>query len=83
VNCNCGLYATYKLALALIATARLNEQPSPEQATVERLLTVQREDGGFVTDYTIRGRPVGETNVETTSLVVLALDGLGKPAGGT
>jgi hypothetical protein len=38
-----------------------------------RLLRLQRRDGGIVTDYDVQGRPVGEANVETTSLAVLAL----------
>ena len=78
VNRRTGLYATYKLALALIAAARLNRRPEMEESIVNRLLAVQREDGGFVTDYDAQGRPVGQANVETTSLAVLALDGLAK-----
>ena len=76
VNRNGGLYATYKLALALIAASRLNRHPKTEELLLNRLLAVQREDGGFVTDYDAQGRPVGQANVETTSLAVLALDGL-------
>ena len=40
-----------------------------------RLLAMQREDGGFVTDYDDKGKPIGQANVETTSLAILALDG--------
>ena len=43
-----------------------------------RLLATQREGGGFVTDFNAQGRPVGQANVETTSLAILALDGLPK-----
>jgi hypothetical protein len=32
------------------------------------------KDGGWVTDYNEKGRPVGRANVETTALAVLALD---------
>ena len=78
VNRNKGLYATYKLALAMVATARLNRHPEMEELIVNRLLAMQREDGGFVTDSNAQGRPVGQANVETTSLAVLALDGLAK-----
>ena len=70
-----GLYATYKLALALIAGARLDRKPGEKAGMLERLLAMQREDGGFVTDYDAQGKPVGQANVETTSLAVLALDG--------
>ena len=45
-----------------------------EESIVNRLLSMHRADGGFVTDYDARGRPVGQANVETTSLAVLALD---------
>jgi hypothetical protein len=69
-----GLYATYKLALALIA-ARLGREVPIRDRLRDRLLGLQRRDGGFVTDYDAGGRPVGEANVETTSLAVLALDG--------
>jgi hypothetical protein len=76
VNRTMDLYATYKLALALIAAERLCLHPEMEGSIVERLLTTQRGDGGFVTDYIAQSRPVGEANVETTSLAILALDGL-------
>ena len=71
-----GLYATFKLALALIATARMGREVPIRDKLLDRLLRLQRRDGGFVTDYDIQGRPVGEANVETTSLAVLALDGM-------
>jgi hypothetical protein len=70
-----GLYATYKLALALIAGARLDRKPVFRAKMLERLLAMQREDGGFITDYDAQGKPVGQANVETTSLAILALDG--------
>jgi hypothetical protein len=41
-----------------------------------RLLSMQRQDGGFVTDYDAQGKPVGQANVETTSMALLALDGV-------
>jgi hypothetical protein len=71
-------YATYKLALALIAAARLDERPSANDAILERLLAQQGKDGGWITDYDLHGKPVGMTNVETTSLAVLALDAVTK-----
>ena len=75
-----GLYATYKLALALIAGARLDRKPGPQADMLKRLLAMQREDGGLVTDYDAQGKPVGQANVETTSLAILALDGEAQPA---
>ena len=70
-----GLHATYKLALALIAGGRLDPKHGDRPKMRERLLAMQRQDGGFVTDYDAGGKPVGQANVETTSLAVLALDG--------
>ena len=75
VNEKGGLYATYKLALALIAGARLDRKPGDHPRCWRRLLAMQRQDGGFVTDYDAQGKPVGQANVETTSLAILALDG--------
>ena len=75
VNEKGGLYATYKLALALIAGARLDRKTGDRAKMMERLLAMQRQDGGFVTDYDAQGKPVGQANVETTSLAILALDG--------
>ena len=71
-------YATYKLALALLAAAKLNERPPAHEAILERLLAQQNKDGGWITDYDRKGRTVGLANVETTSLAVLALDALAK-----
>jgi hypothetical protein len=68
------LYATYKLALALLAAKKVSERPSAHEAILERLLGQQSEDGGWITDYDRHGKPVGVANVETTSLAVLALD---------
>jgi hypothetical protein len=81
VNRTKSLYATYKLALALIAGSRLNRHTEKEVSIVNRLMAMQRGDGGFVTDYEAQGRPVGQANVETTSLAVLALDGLAQTSG--
>lgn len=67
-------YATYKLALALIA-ARRRGFDFPEAGAVRRqMLARQHEEGGFITDYTAEGKNVGFANVETTSLCVLALE---------
>jgi len=69
-----GRYATYKLALALIA-ARQRRFDFPEAGAVrQQLLARQHEDGGFITDYTAEEKNVGFANVETTSLCVLALE---------
>src|SRR5262249_10538106 len=67
-------YAAYKVALALLAAAKLKLRPAEQRALLERLLKQQGEDGGWVTDYDEKGKPLGQANVETTALAVLALD---------
>jgi hypothetical protein len=69
-----GKYAVYKVALALLAAAKLKVRPAEQGALVGRLLQQQGEDGGWVTDYDEKGRPLGRANVETTALAVVALD---------
>jgi hypothetical protein len=66
-------YATYKLALALLAARRLKTTPSVEKAILKRLLALQNAEGGWITDYNKKYRPLGQANVETTSLAILAL----------
>ena len=66
-------YATYKLALALLAARRLKVTPSVENAILKRLLMQQNAKGGWITDYDKKNRPLGQANVETTSLAILAL----------
>jgi hypothetical protein len=70
-----SVYATYKLALALIAARKLNERPEAIVIVLERLLAQQAKDGGWITDYDRTGKPVGVANVETTSLAMLAVEG--------
>ena len=65
-----GLYATYKLALALYIAQRLGESPDP--ALLEALLAKQGEDGGFITLYN-RDGPQGDASTETTAYTILAL----------
>jgi hypothetical protein len=67
------LYSTYKLALFLLAEARLHSPSSLHAVVLERLLTQQDREGGFVTDYQEGGSPAGVANVETTCLALLAL----------
>jgi hypothetical protein len=76
VNPKIPRYATFKIALALITASRLGEQPAVRGKMLDQLLSMQRDDGGFVTDYDSKGRRVGEANVETTSLAIMALDSM-------
>src|SRR5882724_4821947 len=72
-----GIYATYKLALYLIAAKRLNISAPHRDEVMARLLAMQSADGGWTTDYK-DGRSVGLANVETTCLSLLALRTLHK-----
>ena len=68
------LYSTYKLALSLLAAAKLGMKPAALPAIVRRLLGQQSDDGGWITDYDEHRKPVGVANVETTCLAILGLD---------
>jgi len=70
-----GVYATYKLALYLIANDRLKIGAPHRDEVMTRLLAMQSSDGGWITDYK-DGKPVGLANVETTCLALLALHAL-------
>jgi len=72
-----GRFATYKLALYLIAANRLGISPPHRVEVIERLLAMQTPDGGWITDYK-EGKPLGLANVETTCLALLALKTLGE-----
>jgi hypothetical protein len=67
-------YATYKLALSLIAVARLDVKVGLQAAILEQLLALQGKDGGWITDFDERRKPVGLANVETTCLAILGLE---------
>jgi hypothetical protein len=67
-------YSTYKLGLALVAGRRLSPPCSPPAGLRARLLSLQDECGGWVTDYDAAGRKIGVANVETTCLAILGLE---------
>lgn len=77
VSRHSGLYATYKLALYLIAADRLKISPPHRAEVLARLLAMQSSEGGWITDYK-DGKPVGLANVETTCLALLALKNVPK-----
>jgi hypothetical protein len=66
-------YATYKLALFLIAAQRLQLTPPHASEMRTRLLALQNQEGGWITDYDAALKPLGFANVETTCLAMLAL----------
>jgi hypothetical protein len=67
------LYATYKLALYLIAQKRLGATTNISEAVKSQLLAMQGKEGGWITDYDFDMRPRGLANVETTCMALLAL----------
>jgi hypothetical protein len=67
-----GIYQTYKLALYIYAAKILGQNYPPEVEST--LLNMQAKNGGFYTGYDAEYTNAGTlTNVETTSLTILAL----------
>jgi hypothetical protein len=71
-------YATYKLALSLIAAAQMGVKVGSRPAIIERLLALQAKAGGWITDFDEKGKPIGLANVETTCLAILGLDAVAR-----
>ncbi|WP_297418804.1 hypothetical protein [Thermococcus sp.] len=74
-----GVYQTYKCAL-FVYLYRVLGKPDEGRNAYLRCLhiisSLQARDGGIITGYRVEnGRiiPIGDTNTETTSMVVLAL----------
>ena len=72
-----GSYETYKLALALYSGSVIGAPIPNATAMLETLLNMQYSDGGFFTHYTDSNTPTGDTNTETTSFALLALNSFG------
>lgn len=76
-----GHYATYKLALALYVARMIGEPRNPtilnallaKQAPPGATCDGQICAGGFYALYDESGRPVGDTNTETTAYAILGL----------
>ncbi|MGA2786691.1 MAG: hypothetical protein ABSF60_04115 [Verrucomicrobiota bacterium] len=69
-----GRYSTYKLGLALLAASCLLPPVQPPQGLLNKLLTLQDNSGGWITDYDAMGKKIGLANVETTCLVILGIE---------
>ena len=69
-------YSTYKLGLALLAANHLSPPPKLPAGLLDKLLALQDESGGWVTDYDATGQKIGLANVETTCLVILGIETL-------
>ena len=78
-----GKYSTYKLALAIYlyralkaAGSNMYQYEDIISKCYEIISELQRSDGGIITDYMVKNGdiiPTGDANVETTSIVVLAV----------
>lgn len=67
-------YSTYKLGLALLAASHLSPPAKLPRGLIDRLLAMQDDSGGWITDYDASGARIGVGNVETTCLSILGLE---------
>jgi hypothetical protein len=67
-------YSTYKLGLALFAAAHLSPPATPPDGLLNKLLSLQADSGGWITDYDSTGKGMGFANVETTCLSILGIE---------
>ena len=67
-------YSTYKLGLALLAASHLSSPAKPPPGLLDKLLALQDDSGGWITDYDATGKKIGLANVETTSLAILGIE---------
>ena len=74
-----GSYETYKLALALYSGSVIKAPNPYADQMLETLLNLQDTSGGFFTHYTdaIIRTEDSDTNTETTSFALLALNSVG------
>jgi hypothetical protein len=65
-------YDTYKLALFYLVSKTLGIPFSFKEDLIETILSMQSSNGGFVTNYSSKGKPnpTSKTNTETTSIVL-------------
>jgi hypothetical protein len=67
-------YSTYKLGFALIAASHLAPPAKTSAGLLDKLLSLQDDSGGWITDYDATGRRIGLANVETTCLSILGIE---------
>jgi len=67
-------YSTYKLGLALLAADRLSPPAKLPNGMIEKLLSLQDDSGGWITDYDAADKKIGLANVETTCFAILGID---------
>ena len=73
-------HRVYKLALAMIAAERLSAAADLPGGLLDRLLGLQADSGGWITDYNASGERIGQANVETTCLAILGLEAVNRRA---
>jgi hypothetical protein len=71
-------YSTYKLGLALFAASHLSPPAKPPAGLLDKLLSLQDDSGGWITDYDATGRKIGLANVETTCLSILGIEAIAR-----
>ena len=67
-------YSTYKLGLALLVANRLSPPAKLPHGLIEKLLSLQDDSGGWITDYDAADKKIGLANVETTCFAILGID---------
>jgi hypothetical protein len=67
-------YSTYKLGLALLAASHLSPPAKAPRGLLDRLLSLQDDSWGWITDYDAKGKRIGLANVETTCLSILGIE---------
>ncbi len=72
-----GRYETYKLALGLYTGVKVGALNPRGSQLRQALLSMQADSGGFYTHYRSWKTSEGDTNTETTSLALLALNSYG------
>jgi hypothetical protein len=79
-----GMYTTYKLALLLYTSKILGVKLNFEAEIVNRIWRQQNQDtGGIISHYFYDGTPHGDTNTETTAIVVIAKPSIDTDGDGT
>jgi len=69
-----GYYATYKLGLLLYTSKVLGIKLDFETQLIATIWNTQdKTSGGIITSYKTDGTPLGDTNTETTSIIIIAL----------
>ena len=58
----------------MIAAQRLDPPARIPEGLLDRLLSLQDDSGGWITDYNASGKKIGLANVETTCMCILGIE---------